>query len=140
VVIGLGLTLIVVLIGPIFIKPVERNIELFFLGVGAQTSIITRQFGWALLHAAVTEPIALTIAVLVFGVLARILRPAYDRGVERLRAVVSDRWIYFTLALTLGLLSSVLRAGGPPLAVVEAHRMHKRARARAALAAVTSHH
>jgi len=70
VVIGLGLILLAVLAGPIFIKPVERNIELFFLSVGALTSIITGRFGWPLVHAAVTEPLALTIAVLVFGVIA----------------------------------------------------------------------
>jgi predicted cation transporter len=123
--VGLGLTLIAVLVGPIFIKPVERNIELFFLGIGAQTSIITRQFGWPLVHAALTEPIALSIAVLAFGVLARILRPAFDRGVERLRAVVSNRWIYFTLVLTLGLLSSVITAVISALLLVEAIAMLK---------------
>ncbi len=36
---GLGLILIAVLVGPILIKPIERNIELFFLGVGALASL-----------------------------------------------------------------------------------------------------
>ena len=124
-VIGLGLILIAVLIGPILIKPVERNIELFFLGVGALTAIISGQFGWSLLDAALTEPLALTIAVLVFGVLARILRPAFDKGVQRLRSAVPARWIYFTLILALGLLSSVITSVVAALLLVEAIAMLK---------------
>ena len=123
--IGLGLILLAVLVGPIFIKPVERNIELFFLSVGALTSIISGQFGWPLVHAAVTEPIALTIAVLVFGALARVARPAFDQGVQRLRAVVSARWIYFALIMALGLLSSVITAVIAALLLVEAIAMLK---------------
>jgi predicted cation transporter len=125
VVIGLGLILIVVLVGPIFIKPVERNIELFFLSVGALAAIITGQFGWSLVHAAATEPIALTIAVLIFGAAARVTRPAFDKGVQRLRAVVSARWIYFTLIVALGLLSSVITAVIAALLLVEAIAMLK---------------
>ena len=124
-VIGLGLILIAVLVGPIFVKPIEHNIELFFLSVGALTSIITGQFGWSLVHAAVTEPIALTIAVLIFGALARLLRPAFDSGVQRLRAAVSARWIYFTLIVVLGLLSSVITAVIAALLLVEAIAMLK---------------
>jgi len=125
VVIGLGLILIAVLVGPIFIKPVERNIEVFFLSVGALASLVTGQFGWSMVHAAVTEPIALTIAVLVFGALARITRPAFDRGVQRLRTMVSARWIYFTLIILLGLLSSVITAVIAALLLVEAIAMLK---------------
>ncbi len=124
-VIGLGLILIAVLVGPIFIKPVERNIEVFFLTVGALASIVTGQFGWSMVHAAVTEPIALTIAVLVFGALARMTRPVFDRGVQRLRTMVSARWIYFTLILLLGLLSSVITAVIAALLLVEAIAMLK---------------
>ncbi len=124
-VIGLGLILLAVLAGPIFIKPVERNIELFFLSVGALTSIITGQFGWPLAHAAVTEPLALTIAVLVFGVIARVTRPVFDRGVQRLRAAVSARWIYVALIMALGLLSSVITAVVAALLLVEAIAMLK---------------
>lgn len=39
--ISLVLILIVVLLGPIFIKPVGRNIELLFLVVGSLTPILT---------------------------------------------------------------------------------------------------
>ena len=78
------------------------------------------QWGWPLLHAAVTEPIALTVAVLVFGAVARLMRPTFDRGVERLIGVISARWIYFVLIVSLGLLSSVITAVIAALILVEA--------------------
>ncbi len=102
---GLGILLIAVLPGPALIKPVEQNIEIFFLVAGAFASAITGQWGKRLFVAALTEPIALTIAVLVFGVAARLARPSLDRMIERLVKVVAPRWIYFGLIIALGLLS-----------------------------------
>ncbi len=118
--IALGLILVLVLLGPVLVKPIERNIELFFLAVGMLAAIIGGRFGWPLLHAAMTEPIALTIAVLLFGVAARVLRPTLDRFVGGLLGSVSVRWIYFGLILTLGLLSSVITAVIAALVLVEA--------------------
>jgi len=109
-VLALGLILSAVLFGPVLIKPVERNIELFFLIVGALAAAVSGQWSWPLLQAAVTEPIALTIAVLVFGAVARLMRPAFDRWIERLLGVMSAHWIYFILIVALGLLSSVITA------------------------------
>jgi len=101
-VLALGLILLAVLLGPVVIKPVERNIEVFFLVVGALATAVSGQWSWPPLHAAVTEPIALTIAVLVFGAIARLMRPTFDRWIERLLGVMSAHWIYFILIVALG--------------------------------------
>ena len=101
-------------------EPIGQNIEVFFLVVGAFASAISGQWGRELLHAAMTEPIALTIAVLVFGVVVRLVRPWLDRGVERLVKIVEPRWIYFGLIIALGLLSSVITAVIAALVLVEA--------------------
>src|SRR3972149_6245377 len=119
-VVGLALILIAVLLGPVLVKPIERNLEMFFLAVGMLAATISGRLGWPLLHAAMTEPIALTIAVLVFGAVARLLRPVLDRCVETLLAAVPVRWIYFGLIVTLGLLSSVITAVIAALVLVEA--------------------
>jgi predicted cation transporter len=118
-VLALGLILLAVLFGPVLIKPVERNIEVFFLVVGALAAAVSGQWSWPLLHAAVTEPVALTIAVLVFGAVARLMRPAFDRWIERLLGVMSAHWIYFILIVVLGLLSSVITAVIAALILVE---------------------
>jgi predicted cation transporter len=117
---GLSALLAAVLLGPVLVKPVEENIELFFLAMGAFASAITGQWGMALGRAAVTEPIALTLAVLVFGVIARLARPSLDRGVTRLVKIVEPRWLYFAMIVVLGLLSSVITAVIAALVLVEA--------------------
>src|SRR5438874_9711294 len=104
----LGLITLAVLLCPVLIKPVEQNLEIFFLGAGAVTAATTGQWGKGLLHAAATEPIPLTIAVLLFGIIARLLRPVLDRTVARLVKSVAPRWIYFALIILLGLFSSVI--------------------------------
>src|SRR5689334_21323596 len=117
---ALVLILLAVLFGPVLIKRVERNIEVFFLLVGALAAGVSRQWSWPLFHAAATEPIALTIAVLVFGALARLMRPTFDRWIERLLQIMSAHWIYFILIVALGLLSSVITAVIAALILVEA--------------------
>jgi predicted cation transporter len=116
----LGLITLAVLLGPILLKQVEQNLEIFFLGAGAFASATTGQWGRNLLHAAVTEPIPLTIAVLAFGIVARLLRPAMDRAVGRLVKSVAPRCIYFSLIILLGLLSSIITAVIAALILVEA--------------------
>jgi predicted cation transporter len=119
-VLGLGLILLAVLLGPVLIKSVEENIEIFFLVAGALASAAAGQWSMHLLRAAATEPIPLTVAVLSFGVVARLLRPTLDRGVKRLVKLVAPRWIYFSLIIVLGLLSSVITAVIAALILVEA--------------------
>ena len=118
--IGLALILLAVLFGPILCKPIERNIEVLFLLAGTLTAILTGQMGRPLLHAATTEPIALTIAVLVFGVVIRAMRARLDGWIARLLAVMSARWVYFFLIVVLGLLASVITAVIAALVLVEA--------------------
>jgi predicted cation transporter len=118
--IGLGLILVAVLVGPVLVKPVERNIEIFFLAAGALAATFGGQLGWPLLHAAIREPLALTAAVLIFGAAARLARPFLDRTIERLLKVVDPRWIYFGLIVVLGLLSSIITAVIAALILVEA--------------------
>lgn len=119
-VLALALILLAVLLGPVLIKPVERNIEVFFLVVGGLAAAVSGQLSWPLLRAAATEPVALTIAVLVFGAIARLMRPTFDRWVEQLLGVMSAHWIYFILIVVLGLLSSVITAVIAALILVEA--------------------
>jgi predicted cation transporter len=119
-ILGLSLLLLAVLLGPVLVKPIEHNLEIFFLTAGAFASALTGQWGRGLLYTALTEPISLTIAVLIFGVVARVLRPSLDRGVSRLVKVVSPRLIYFGLIIVLGLLSSVITAVIAALVLVEA--------------------
>lgn len=125
---ALGILLLAVLLGPLLIGPIERNIELFFLVAGAFASACTGQWGWPLLRAALTEPLALTTAVLAFGVMARFLRPVLELYFQRMLGAIAPRWICFGLIVTLGLLASVITAVIAALILVEAVALLKLAR------------
>ncbi len=51
------LVIIAVLLGPVLIKSIERNVELFFLLIGLLTATIMGQFNAALVHGALLEPL-----------------------------------------------------------------------------------
>lgn len=118
--IALGVLLVAVLFGPVLVRPIEQNIELFFLFVGALSAVITGQMGLPLIRAALSEPIALTVAVLGFGILFRFLRAPLDALFKRLTTLLAPRWIYFGLILMLGLCSSIITAVIAALVLVEA--------------------
>src|SRR5712692_817319 len=124
-VVALGLILIGVLIVPVMVKSIERNLELFFLAAGSLAALVSGQLGWPLLRAAVSEPVALTIAVFVFGAVAQLARASLDRLFERLMASVSPRLVYFVLIVSLGLLSSIITAVIAALFLVEAIALMK---------------
>ncbi len=117
---GLTFALVAILIGPIFIRPIERNIELFFLSLGALTTLLTGQFGWPMLRAAATEPLALTAAVLLFGVVGKLARPFFDDTVQAMNSALPARLLYLILIAAFGLLSTVITAVVAALLVVEA--------------------
>src|SRR6266849_5109333 len=101
-VLGLGLVLLAVLLGPVLVKPIEENIEIFFLIAGSFASAITGQWSGKLFHTALAEPLALLIAVLVFVAIARVRRPTRLRSHRGMIKVIAPRWIFFGLILTLG--------------------------------------
>jgi predicted cation transporter len=121
--IALVAILIAVLLGPVLIKPIEHNLELFFLVLGVVAAMVGGQFGWPMVRDGLTEPIGLTLAVLVFGAVARVMRPYFDDAIQRMRAAVSPRWIYFTLIIVLGMVSSIITAVVAALLLVEAIAM-----------------
>jgi predicted cation transporter len=57
-----SLAILAVLLGAILVKPIERNVEFFFLVAGTITSAVMGQFSSALIRTALHEPIALTSA------------------------------------------------------------------------------
>ena len=69
-----ALMVFAVLVAPVLIGPIKRNVELFFLVAGVATACLMGQFSSALLWAALREPLSFTLAVLVFGAGFRFLR------------------------------------------------------------------
>ena len=77
---------LIILLFPLLVKKVEHNIELFLLVVGVATVTLSHLFGperlWspALLESALVEPVKITAARLVFGLLFRAFRTAISHA------------------------------------------------------------
>jgi predicted cation transporter len=113
------LVIIVVLVGPIFIEVIERNVEFFFLLIGLLTACIMGQFSWAMVLASLTEPLSFTLAVLICGAIFRLLRDYFDHILGRLARLLDPRILSFCLALTLGFLAAVITPVVSALVFVE---------------------
>jgi predicted cation transporter len=113
-------TILAVLLGPILVKPIERNVEFFFLLVGALTAWLTGQFNAELIRAALTEPLSFTLAVLVFGAAFSLMRGSLDQLLRRAMQRLDPRTLCFALAIVLGFLAAVITPVVSALVFVEA--------------------
>src|SRR5271166_2801726 len=114
------LVIVLVLLGPVFIEAIERNVEVFFLLVGVLTACIMGQFNAALVRAAFSEPLPFTLAVLVFGATFRLLRDYFDQLLRRVIQLLDPRIFCFCLAIILGVLAAFITPVVAALMFVEA--------------------
>ena len=114
------LTILAVLLGPILIKPIERNVEIFFLVAGTIIAAVTGQLSSALVRSALREPIELTLAVLVFGIVFRLLRARLDRPLSAATRRFGQWSLCFALTIVLGLLAGFITAVVAALVFAEA--------------------
>jgi predicted cation transporter len=111
--------LAVVLFLPFLVRRVEENLEafLFFMGILA----VTASSRWAplLVEEALLEPIKITLAVLVAGILFRFLRPAARKAVGIAISRIGLKAFAFIIVVLLGFVSSVITAIIAALLLVE---------------------
>ena len=76
--------IVVVLVGPVFVEVIERNVESFFLLMGVLTAYSIGRFSSAVVSAALIEPLPFTLAVLMCGSIFRLLRDYFVEIFHRL--------------------------------------------------------
>ncbi len=116
---ALIIILALVLIGPLLFKSIEHNIDIFFLVAGVLAALVSGVFGWELMHEALSTPVALTLAVLVFGAIVKLSRNLTERWFESLIRRYSIKLVTVTLIVVLGLIASVITAVIAALVLVE---------------------
>ena len=135
---AVGVALIgLLLVGPVVSHLVEEQIELFFLAIALVAMTLAGAWRWEVARHAVEEPIWITLAVIVAGVVFDHLRGLMDRGMERLRARVAGRLLCAGAVFLTALLSSVITAIVAALVLVEIVgllRLDARARLRVTVA------
>ena len=111
--------LIVLLFAPVILAPVERNLEACFFALGIIAVTLGGLWGWQLARHAATEPIPITLAVILAGSLFALTRERFDRGFVRMRAAMPRSILTALTIFTIGILSSVITAIIAALLLVE---------------------
>ena len=107
---------LLILLLPLLVKKVERNLELFLLVMGTVTLLFSHELGperlinFQLIESAFLEPMKLTIATLVFGLIFRAIREPLKRKITIIELRLGPKFFAFLLIFSLGLLSSVITA------------------------------
>ncbi len=117
--IGLGLIFVVVLLAPFLIKRVEANLEIFLFIMGAIAASVSAVWSMHLVEEALVEPIKITAAVFLAGLLFHYFRHQIRRGVNGIIKRIAFRPFVFVVIVVLGLLSSLISAIIAALVLVE---------------------
>ncbi len=106
----LSALIVVVLILPLTVHRVEENLELFLFGCGAFAVTVSNVWSGHLVGAALVEPIKITLAVLIAGLLFRQFNTHLQKLTQKAVKTIGLRWTLFLIVLILGLTSSVITA------------------------------
>ena len=118
-IIALFSVLLLVLFLPFLVKKVEENLELFLFLMGVAAVSVSSQWSWLLVGEALAEPIKITVAVLVAGLLFKLTKQAARKAVEAAMSALGVKAFAFCVVVLLGLVSSVITAIIAALLLVE---------------------
>jgi predicted cation transporter len=107
------------LIGPIAVHWIERNIEVYIVVIGIIATVLAGGADAAVIHQALTAPIMITVAVIAAAILFRETREALDRGFDRMRSRIPRPVLTAIAIFVLAMLSSVITAIVAALVLVE---------------------
>ncbi|OGH59242.1 MAG: hypothetical protein A3G34_02880 [Candidatus Lindowbacteria bacterium RIFCSPLOWO2_12_FULL_62_27] len=110
VLIGLGAVMSLVLVLPFTVRRIEEELEAFLLVMGTAAVTISGLWSRHLIGEALTEPLKITAAVFVFGIIFRLTRAAIHDHVNQWVRRLGPAGFVFALVVGLGLLSSVITA------------------------------
>jgi predicted cation transporter len=116
---GLLAILIVVLFAPFLIKKIEEELEIFLFVMGCISLTITSQWSVLLIKEGLLEPVKITLAVFIAGIIFRVIAKPIGRKVNKLAQAIGVKLFSFLLIVILGLLSSLITAIIAALLLVE---------------------
>lgn len=106
----------VILVFPLAIKKVEKNLEIFLLIMATITLTFSHLFGphpmwgYKLLVSSIIEPIKLAVATLIFGFIFKLFREPLKKKITSIDEVIGPRIFAFLFILVIGIISSVITA------------------------------
>lgn len=120
-IIGLLCVLLLVLVLPFFVGVIERNLEIFLFIMGILSTVVSNVLNQNLVVEILTNRLLylITIAVLIAGLIFKILKAKVRLGISIILRHVSLRLFVFFLIVILGLFSSIITAIISSLLLVE---------------------
>ncbi|WP_285869082.1 DUF1646 family protein [Mesobacillus maritimus] len=107
---GLLIILILVLFLPFTVSKVEQNLEVFLFVMGLAAAFISGILDASLMYKALIDPIKITIAVIIAGLLTKWLHSQLERSILALSRALSPRLFAGLTVIFLGLVSSFITA------------------------------
>ncbi len=108
--IGLVIILILVLFLPFSVKKVEHNLEIFLFIMGIAAATVSGMINSHLIEKAFVDPINITIAVLLAGLVTKWAQIPLKKTILSLSKILSPRIFLALTIIFLGLFSSIITA------------------------------
>jgi predicted cation transporter len=109
-IIGLSVILIFVLFLPFSVRIVEKNLELFLFVMGLLAAVVGGVFSSQLFIRAAVDPIKITLAVFIAGLLFKWFHTPLQRSIVGLSRRIPFRLFIGLVVIILGLISSIITA------------------------------
>ena len=109
-IVGLSIILVLVLFLPFTVPLVERNLEVFLFIMGVAAVIVSGVLDKGLLLKSLEDPIHITIAVIVAGLIFKWLQKPFENGIKGVSRVIPLKLFMALIIIIVGLVSSVITA------------------------------
>ena len=106
----LSALILVVLLLPLTVHKVEENLEAFLFVCGLVAVTVSQAWSGHLILIALKDPITITLAVLIAGLLFRQFNRHLQKLTQYAVKTIGLRWTLFFIVLLLGLTSSIITA------------------------------
>ncbi len=106
----LSALIVVVLILPLCVRKVEENLEAFLFTCGLFAVTVSHMWSGHLIVTALEEPLKITAAVLIAGLIFRKLNTQLQKLTQYAVKTIGLRWTLFLIVLILGITSSIITA------------------------------
>ncbi len=106
----LSLLIVAVLVLPLSIHKIEENLEAFLFGCGVFAVTVSHVWSGHLVLTALEDPIKITLAVLIAGLLFRKFNTHLQKLTQKAVKGIGLRWTLFLIVFILGLASSIITA------------------------------
>ncbi|WP_066394302.1 DUF1646 family protein [Neobacillus mesonae] len=109
-IIGLLIILVLVLFLPFSVKKVEHNLEAFLFIMGVAAVLISGSMNQHLISKALIDPINITIAVLIAGLVTKWAQAPLEKSILTMSRILTPRVFLALTVIVLGLASSIITA------------------------------